>query len=226
MGTIDVYSIPGLREPFSSLTHFAGAIVFAVLSVVLVKRARLRHHTISVAIMGISAVGLLSLSGAYHMLWPGAARDLMRRLDIASVFVLIAGTITPVHTILFRGRARWIPLVLVWTLAITGLVLRMVYYETLPTSAGTAAFVVLGWGGAITTVVLWRRHDWHFVRPLFWGGIAYTIGAVVLSTKWIVLIPGYICAHEIWHVAVLTGLGLHWHFVSGIVVNEGSLAGD
>lgn len=215
MEHIHAIPIAGFREPFCALSHFAGAIVFAWSAVAFVVRAKQRHsHVVSLAVMGVTAVLLLSLSGTYHTLWPGTAREVMRRLDVAGIFLLIAGTITPVHMMLFQGMAKWLPLLLVWGLSITGLVLRMVFFDSLPPLMGTAAFLILGWGGAISTYFLWRRHDWSFVSPLVYGGIAYTIGAIILGSHWPMLIPGYLGPHELWHIAVLVGLSLHWHFAS------------
>jgi channel protein (hemolysin III family) len=74
---------------------------------------------------------------------------------------------------------------------------------------------VMGWGGLISCILLWRRYGFVFVRPLLSGGIAYTLGVVVLVLNWPTPIPGVIGAHELWHLAVLVGLGLHWKFVFG-----------
>jgi channel protein (hemolysin III family) len=214
MEVIDVYGIPGFREPFNCFTHLLGAAVFAVLSFYLVKRGRgASGRTVCLLVMALASVALLSLSSVYHMLWPGTAREVMRRLDVAAVFVLIGGTMTPIHVILFKGFHRWGPLTLVWSLAVTGIVLRMVFFSSLPPGIGTACFVLLGWGGAISAFALWRRYGWTFVKPLVFGGIAYTVGAIILLAGWPVLIPGVIGSHELWHLAVLAGLGFHWRFV-------------
>jgi channel protein (hemolysin III family) len=214
MEHIDVYSIPGFREPFNCFSHLIGAVGFAALSFPFIRRGRgSRGRVACLVVMALSSILLLSLSGVYHMLWPGTAREVMRRLDVAAVFVLIGGTMTPIHVILFRGFHRWAPLTLVWGLAATGITLRMVFFASLPPGVGTACFVLLGWGGAISALVLWRRYGWSFVEPLVFGGIAYTIGAVILLAGRPVVLPGVIGPHELWHIAVLAGLGFHWRFV-------------
>jgi channel protein (hemolysin III family) len=211
---IDALPIPGFREPFSSISHLAGAVVFAVLGVVLVRRGRgSTPRMISLAVLGLSSVALLSLSGVYHMLDVGVARNVMKRLDIAGVFVLIAATITPGHMILFQGLARWAPIVLVWSVVATGVTLRMVFFDTFPGWLAMTVYLIFGWGGAIAALAVWRRHGLAFVRPLILGGLAYTVGAVVLWTRWPTLIPGMFGPHELWHVAVLVGLAFHWRFV-------------
>ena len=214
---IDVVGIPGLREPISSISHLIGAAVFAILSVDLVRRGRGDWpRTISLAVMSAAAVMLLYLSGVYHLFEQGEAREFLRRLDVASVFVLIAATITPIYTILFTGFARWGPLVLVWSAAATGITLRMLYFYSLPGVFNLVVFLGLGWAGATSAVMLWRRHGFIFIRSLVAGGVAYSLGAILLELHWPTLIPGFFGPHELWHAAVLAGLSFHWHFVTQI----------
>lgn len=214
MENFDVYPIPGFQEPVSSLTHLLAVPVFVILGYFLVQRGRgSRSRTASLLVMSFSTVFLLSMSAVYHLLGPGTGRSVMKQLDIAGVFALIAGTVTPVHTILFSGFNRWAPLLLIWVVAATGITLRTIFSESLAPEVGTAIFLLMGWGGLISYFLLWRRYGTSFVKPLLWGGVAYTLGAIILVLNWPVLIPGLVGAHEMWHVAVLTGLGLHWKFV-------------
>lgn len=214
MDGIDVYAIPGFREPVNSLTHLVAAAGFAVLSIRLVACGRGSWgRMISLAVMAFCSVFLLSMSAVYHLLAPGSGRDVMRHLDIAGVFALIAGTVTPVHAILFSGFNRWGPLLLVWSVAAAGIALRTIFPESLPTGIGTSIFVLLGWSGLISYFLLRRRYGALFVAPLLQGGIAYTVGAVVLLMNAPVVIPRVVGAHELWHLAVLVGLGMHWRFV-------------
>jgi channel protein (hemolysin III family) len=210
-----IYPIPGFAEPFSSLSHLVGALVFAWLAFFLIRRGR-GHHSglISLSVFAISSVFLLSTSGVYHLLVPGGtARAVLRRMDHAAIFVLIAGTFTPIHIILFRGKWRWGMLGLVWGTAMMALVLKTMFFDGFPDALGVALYLGLGWLGAVPGIALWRRYGFGFVRPLLWGAFAYTIGAVVGSVSKPVLIPGVIGAHELFHVAVLMGLGFHWYFV-------------
>lgn len=215
MEEINVVGIPGFREPVSCFTHLLAAPIFLVLGYWMLRKGRGNWwRTVSLCVLTFSTVFLLSMSAVYHMLGPGTARNVMRQLDIAAVFVLIAGTITPIHVILFKGFHRWAPLLLVWTAAISGLTIRAVLGDRLPFAVGNAIFLLLGWGGIISCILLWRRFGFAVVSPLLGGGIAYTLGVIVLSTR-IPLVPGVIEEHELWHFAVLTGLGLHWRFVYG-----------
>lgn len=214
MNNINVDALLGFWEPVSSLSHLLAVPVFAVAGYFLVKKGCGDwKRTVSLLAMALTTVFLLSMSGVYHLLGPGAGRDVMKQLDIAGVFALIAGTITPVHAILFRGISRWAPLVLVWSAAIVGIVLRTIASDRISPDFANAIFLILGWTGLPSFFILWRRYDFDFVGPLLSGGLAYTVGVVVLSLNRPVLIPGVFGAHELWHLAVLIGLGLHWQFV-------------
>ncbi len=214
MTNLDVFPIPGFHEPLSSFSHLLAAPFFAVLGVVLVRRGDGHAGRIaSLTIMAVSTVFLLTMSGVYHLLGPGYGRFVMKQLDVAGVFTLIAGTVTPVHAILFKGFHRWAPLLLVWLVAIVGIALRTIFADSLPLSVGTCIFLLMGWGGAISAFTLWRQYGFQFVSPLLWGGLAYSIGALIIIFHQPVLVPGIVGPHELWHVAVLVGLGMHWSFV-------------
>lgn len=214
MDDIHVLAIPGFREPVSCFSHLLAAPVFALLGYLLVRRGRGDlGRTVSLAVMAVSTVFLLSMSAVYHLLGPGPGRYVMRQLDVASVFAVIAGTVTPIHAILFRGFNRAAPLALVWSAAAAGITLRTIFSDRLPSGVGDGIFLLLGWGGLFACILLWRRYGFAFVGPLLWGGVAYTLGVVILGLKWPTPIPGVVGPHELWHVAVLVGLGLHWKFV-------------
>lgn len=211
-------SIPGFSDPFSSLTHLAGAALFATLTVVLLHRGRGDWGRIlSLCVFAFSCVLLLSLSGAYHLLAPETAgREVLKRLDHAAIFGLIAGSFTPVHAILFRGAWRWGMLAGIWGAAIAGLTLKTVNFAATPEWAGLLMFLGLGWMGVISVVALARRHGPGFVLPLIWGGLAYTAGAVAEFLRWPQLLPGIVGPHEIFHLAVLAGIAWHWAFILSI----------
>jgi channel protein (hemolysin III family) len=154
------------------------------------------------------------MSGVYHLLTPGTAgRAVLLRLDHAAIFVLIAGTFTAVHGIVYHGLGRWGPLLFIWTAAITGITLKTIFFDGVGDLLSLALFLGLGWVGAFSGGVLWYRYGFRFVRPLVWGAIAYTIGGIQEYLGWPILVPGVIGAHELFHVMVLIGAIFHWRFV-------------
>lgn len=211
----ETISIPGFAEPFSSLSHLLGALFFAVLSIPLLWRGRGNvARTTSLLVFCLGAVFLLSVSGVYHLLDPnGNARPIMRRLDHAAIFVLIACSFVPGHVILFRGWRRWGILAIVWTYAVVAITVKVLYFDQIPPRLGLAMYLAMGWIGLYSGTALYRRFGFTFILPIFWGGVAYTVGAVLESLHWPVLVPGVVQWHEVFHVAVLLGLGFHWAFV-------------
>jgi channel protein (hemolysin III family) len=216
----DTVSFPGIAQPVSSLTHLLGAGVFAALSFIVLRNARGRRgRFVALGIYTISCVMLLSMSGVYHMLPDGSARAVMARLDHAAIFVLIAGTFTPVLGILLTGTERWLPLVFIWTAAVAGVVFKTIYFTDFPEWAGLVFYLGMGWASIVPGIHLWRRYGPAYLQPLIWGGIAYSLGAVLEYLRWPVLIPGVIGSHEVFHLAVLVGISCHWYFMARLAAN-------
>jgi channel protein (hemolysin III family) len=208
-------SIPGFADPFSSLSHLLGAGLFLVLSVFLIRRGRgNRLRVASLAVFSFGSILLLSISGVYHLLDPnGTPRKVMQVLDHDAIFILIAASFTPIHVILFHRVGRWGVLTLVWLYAYTAIALKTIYFHSLPQAVGLALYLGMGWIGAYTGISIWRRFGFRFMEPVLWGGIAYSIGAVLEFMHWPILWPGVVQWHEVFHVAVLIGLGFHWSFI-------------
>lgn len=212
---MQVQPFAGFQEPFSALVHLAGALVFVGLSVPLLRRARGDGRRL--ALLGVYAfacVLLLAMSGVYHMLpESGTARAVMNRLDHAAIFVLIAGTHTPVQGLFFRGVARWGVLLALWVVAAAGITLFVLFHAELPRGVPTGTYLVLGWIAGISGLIVWRRIGTARIAPLVLGGVAYSLGALLFALDWPTLVRGYVGAHELWHLAVLLGMGLHWMFL-------------
>ncbi len=210
----DIVSIPGFFQPFSSLSHLLGAIVFAGISLPLLLRGRGNVSRLtSLAIFCLGTVVLLSISGFYHLLDPaGAARPIVRRLDHACIFILIACSFTPSMIILFRGKQRWTILLSVWLFAIIAIVFKMFYFHQISPKQGLVLYLLMGAIGIIPCVSIARRYGMQFLMPVIWGGFAYALGGTLESFHWPVMVPGVVQWHEVFHIAVLIGLGFHWTF--------------
>lgn len=211
-----IYSLPGFYEPVASITHLVGAVVFALLGVALLWRARgNRLRVFFLSIYVVCSVFLLAMSGVYHMLAEGTTtRNVLGRLDYAAIFTLIAGTYTPVHGLFFRGFWRIAPLAFMWSAVATGIPLLSVYYHDLPQGLGIAVFLGLGWIAGASGVIVWRRFGTSAMALLVGGGVAYSVGAILMGIGWPTIIPGVVGPHEIWHLAVLAAMAMHWKFLS------------
>ncbi len=212
---MEIQSIPGFTHPFSSLTHLIGAGVFALLAIPLWRRCGgFPLCQTTTAIFSFTVVLLLSMSGVYHLLsTKGIAHEVLARLDHAAIFALIAGSFTPLQPLFFRSVwGRWGMLALVWILAITGIVIKVIFFDSIPEFLGLAFYLGLGWLGLGSGIALARRHGLKYIQPLLLGGIAYTIGAMADYARWPTLSPGVIGPHEIMHLGVLAGIASFWWF--------------
>ncbi len=212
---MQVVPLPGFFEPFSAMVHLFGALVFALLAIPLLHKAHGDGRRVALlAVYAFACVLLISMSGVFHMLQgEGAARDVLGRHDKAAIFILIAGTHTPVQGLFFRGVARWGVLLAMWLIAATGITLFSIFYEELPRGLGTGVYLLLGWIASLSGLIVWRRIGTAQIALLLLGGVAYSLGAILLGLDWPTLVPGIFGAHELWHLAVLTGMGLHWRFL-------------
>jgi hemolysin III len=216
---METISIPGFSDPFSSISHLLGALVFLLYGIRLVYLARFhRGWAVAVSVFVFSGVFLLSMSSVFHLVQhQGFSRIVLQRLDHAGIFALIAGTFTPIHIILFTGFWRWGFLIVIWGLAIAGITLKSIYFNELAEWVGLVAYLGLGWMGILSAYMTNRLHGFTVLKPLLYGALAYTIGASMEYLRMPVLINGVIGAHELFHVAVLAGLAWHTLFVRNLL---------
>lgn len=215
--------IPGFSDPISAITHLVAALVFFVFGFPLLLQARgSAVRVVTIGIYVFSVVFLLSMSGVFHLLdHDGAGRAVLQRLDHAGIFVLIAGTFTPVHAILFRGFWSWGFLLLVWVLAITGLTLTTIFFNDMAEWLGLVFYLGLGWLGIVSGYLTHRLHGFEVVKPLIYGALAYTVGAIMEFMRWPVIIDGVVGPHELFHVAVIAGVAWHWLFIRNLLKQPG-----
>ena len=208
--------LAGFFEPLSSWLHLAGALV------ALSAARKLRDTGVTPAaraaltVFAGSVVLALVMSGVYHALpATGAARAVMQRFDHAAIWILIGGTFTPVHVIMFRGLRRWGMLTFIWACAISGVVLKTVFFDSVPPALGLWLYLAFGWMGAVSARML-AVYGRGVVGPLLLGGVLYSVGAAASIIDAPTLLPGYVGPHEIFHLAVLGALLLHWRFVGSL----------
>ncbi len=197
-----------MREPVNGLTHLAGVLLSMIALVVLLSlaiAARDARQVIAFTIFGLSQIALYTASTLYHSLPlspKGVAR--LRRIDHMMVFVLIAGTYTPICLVALGGGWGWSLLAVVWGLAIGGLILKTRWMHA-PKWLSTGIYLLMGWTVIVAAPVLFHKLPAGALVWLLAGGIIYTIGAVIHALKRPNLIPGVFEAHALWHLFVLGG---------------------
>jgi hemolysin III len=210
--------ISKLREPVNGLTHLAGAIAALVgLIVMLIFAWSGLVRIISVLIYGISLILLFSASATYHSVKAGPKTiEVLRKLDHSAIYVLIAGTYTPICLLAFTGFFRWGLLLIVWSIALVGILIKVFTVDS-PRWVSAGVYLVMGWlcvlaaGQMVLSLSVWSL-SW-----LVAGGVVYTLGAIVYSTKLLDFSPGKFGYHEVWHLFVLAGAAAHFAAVFGII---------
>jgi hemolysin III len=204
--------------------HLGAALVAAAGLAVLVVEARARHsmrHLLGAAVFGTTAVLLFGASANYHLRATSRRTALYRRLDHAMIYLLIAGTYTPLCLVpLWPTRTGRVLLAVVWALAIAGVVVEVVLRE-LPRRVSTTIYLALGWAGVLATPVLVNHLPWALLVWVLLGGLLYTLGAAVYWRKWPRGRPGVFGFHELWHVFVIAASASHYWAVLRYVLPLG-----
>lgn len=208
-----------IREPFNCLSHLCGAIAAFFGSIVLIivgwtGTARI----ISLVVYGLSLVGLFSTSAIYHMVQvePRFLQTL-RKFDHSAIYLLIAGTYTPICVNVFSGFFRWGLLTIIWIIALGGILVK-IFYINAPRWLNASVYVIMGWlclsaVGQLSTAFSPAALTW-----LIAGGVIYTLGAVVYALKLFDFVPGRFGFHEIWHLFVLFGAVAHYIAVMLLII--------
>lgn len=200
------------EEVFSSVSHGVSALLaVAGLVLLLVFCQKTPLYVGCVSVYGVTMVLLYTVSTLYHALGLNRAKVVFRSLDHCTIFLLIAGTYTPITLISLGSRQGWVMFCVVWAAAVLGIVLNAISVERFKI-VSMVCYLAMGW-----VVVLAMKDVMANVSPVgFWcllaGGLSYTVGAVLygLGKK----IP-YI--HSVFHLFVLAGSVLHTVTVYQIV---------
>ncbi|MBI4799585.1 MAG: hemolysin III family protein [Desulfarculus sp.] len=214
----------GLKDPFSALSHLTGALLSALGLTLLVVCAALyasAWHVVSFAVYGAAMVLLYTSSGLYHALRLGErGTRRMRRLDHIMIYLLIAGTYTPVCLVPLRGAWGFGLLATVWGLALAGIVCKLFWLEA-PRRLSTALYLGLGWLALVAIYPLVMTLPWGGLAWLGLGGLCYSLGAVVYAMKRPDPWPGRFGFHEIWHLMVMAGSFCHFWLMYAYVLRLG-----
>ena len=202
------------NEPMSSLTHFVGALLSIVGLVVLVVFAA-RHsspwHIVGFSIFGASLILLYSSSSLYHF-FPktSRAKDVLRRIDHAMIYALIAGTYTPICLTLPQRGWGWSLLAIIWVVAVIGIILKATGASMGNRFVTIILYIGMGWLGAIALPVLIKALPKGGIVWLAAGGLLYTVGAIFYVLNRFVPRTRWFGMHEVFHVFVLAGSFSHF----------------
>lgn len=193
------------EEIANAITHGIGAalsIAGLVLLVVFSAKRNDAWRTVSFSIYGATLIILYLMSVFSHSL-SGKVKRLFELFDFSAVYLLIAGTYTPITLIFLRGALGWSIFGIIWGLAIAGILFRVFFLGKFNV-AGTIVYILMGWIIVFTLKPLLASTPKEFVYWIFAGGLSYTVGTVFyLFTK----MPYH---HPIWHLFVIGGSICHF----------------
>lgn len=203
-----------LREPVNTLTHGVGVLLaIAALVVLLLLSDGEPWRTVAFAIYGGSMIALYLASSVMHGAKVGERwLRRLRLIDHAAIFLLIAGTYTPVTLVLLRAEEPawgWSIFGVAWGFALLGIVFKLFWFEA-PRWLSTMMYVAMGWMAVVAIVPMLRAMPWSGISWLLIGGLFYSVGALVYATKWPNPWPRVFGYHEIWHLFVLAGSASHF----------------
>ena len=199
------------KEKFSSLSHLFGAILAILGMIILIIKAKGNTANISIAIIySLSTFFLFISSTIYHARKKEENEEsIWRKLDHIAIFIMIAGSYTPICFLFLDGIWRWSILILQWILVISGIILKLVVLNT-PRWITITIYLVQGWVAIIPFYQLTKVMPLASIILLIAGGISYTIGAIIYKFKKPNPLPGKFGFHEIFHIWILIGAFLQY----------------
>ena len=212
-----------MTHPVRGILHGSAALISligAVLLLVLTPGSAWRR--LSLFAFGLSLVALFTTSSLYHSIpWQGEWKKRMQKLDHTMITVLVAGTFTPIATIVLDGWLRWGTLGVQWGIVLVGAI-----YKAKTKFArhwiSVALATTQGWLAIFIFWPLSQRLPWTALLLIGLGGVLYTVGMVFLVTQRPRLWPRVFSYHEAFHVLVVAAAALHFAFIAGYVAPYGT----
>lgn len=212
-----------IKDPGSSITHFIGFICAILATPCLLIYASARHiglaGLVSLSVFMISMILLYGASTAYHtFIVQPHTEKILKRIDHMMIFVLIAGSYTPVCAMVLPQPIGTILLAVIWGLAFAGMVLKL-FWVTCPKWFSSIIYIAMGWACAFVMPQLYVSLPRQAFLLLALGGIIYTIGGVIYAMKLKVFNERFpkFGSHEVFHVCVMLGSLCHYFAIASVI---------
>ena len=207
-----------IREPGSAITHFIGMMLAVFASTPLLIKAAISDGVTAFFAMAVFMLSMIALYGASTLYHSVTVKDrilkVFRKIDHMMIFVLIAGSYTPVCLIVLGGRLGYTLLAVVWAIAVIGMLVKALWI-TCPKWFSSVIYIAMGWVCLGVFGQLWSTLPYSAFLWLLAGGIIYTAGGVIYALK----LPlfnsrhQYFGSHEIFHLFVMGGSICHFIFM-------------
>ncbi len=220
MDPLDRLRLGKMTNPVRGFLHGAAAVLSVVGATFLTVLAGGGvANRVSLLVFGVSLVSLYTVSSLYHSIpWGPLWKARMRRLDHTMIYVLVAGTFTPIAYIALDGWLRWATLGMQWAIVAFGAIQKALF-PGLSRSLSVALQTIQGWLAVLLLWPLARTLPWTALLMLLMGGLFYTVGMVLLVTNRPRLWPRVFSYHEVFHILVVAGSSLHFAVVARYLVH-------
>ncbi len=193
----------------NAISHGIGACLSVAALVLCVVQAA-RHGTaagvVGASIYGATLIVLYTMSTLYHAITNQSARKVLRVFDHVSIYLLIAGTYTPITLVTIRGAMGWVIFGVVWGMAVLGIVLNSVSIEKFK-KFSIVSYIMIGWAVVIGMRQVIENMPKNGLVFLVIGGVLYTVGIIFYALKKVKYM------HSVWHLFVLAGSIMHFFCV-------------
>lgn len=208
---MDRMTLGRMQNPIRGFLHGGAALAALIGTIYLVSQTRGNTAAmIGSFVFGIALLVMYTVSTLYHSVpWRAEWKRRLQRIDHSMIYLVVAGTFTPIAVAGLRGAATWWCLGLVWGIALVGITLKLGLPST-STGLSVTLQLVMGW-----TVIFWIPQIWGSLGAgaivfIAVGGLFYTTGSVVFLTKWPKLFPRTFSYHELFHVLVVVASVFHF----------------
>ncbi len=206
------------EELANTLSHGLAAL-FAltglVVLIVYANRFGTARHIVSFAVFGITMTVLYLSSTLNHGLSPGKAKDFFHNFDQVAIFLLIAGTYTPLALVGLKGDWGWTMFGLQWGFAITGIIVKLFLPNKFEKGVNIffiLSYIIMGWMLVLFIMPIYRNFPSTCITLIFIGGVFYTLGTIFFKLEKLPF------AHLVWHLFVIAGSVFHWIAIIGFLL--------
>ncbi len=200
------------REPFNSISHMVGALIAIIATTLLLLASTLdpENYKVAFLVYGITVFLMFGSSALYHAVQVSFKKEeVFRLIDHIMIYLLIAGSYTPICVILLDGNWKLGMLLGVWIFAALG-ILKKIFWLNAPRWFSTGLYLFMGWAAVIIFPQIWSSLPVMFSIWIGIGGVFYTIGAVIYALKKPNPAPRWFGYHGIWHLFVMGGAFSHF----------------
>lgn len=212
-----------MRDPLSGLMQLSAAALAAIgLLVLLISSRDDALKQVSLLVYGGSLVLMFLASAAHHLIRSGPSVSLLlRKADHSSIYLLIAGTYTPICLHFFVGFWQWGIVGIVWAMAAVGIAVKL-FVINAPRWISAGVYLLMGWLALFAIKEMLTSMPLAAVGGMVLGGVLFTVGAVIYVVKKPNLYPGVFGFHELWHVFVILGCLCHFVVIAAFVALNGA----